>query len=297
MKKAILAFIASLLFLDLFAYTPGQDTVKLWKIKGETNIGFSQLSLSNWSAGGENSVAANSLFNFFADYHKDKFTWNNYIGFAYGVQKQQSFSNWRKTDDKIELSTGVGIKAAGRWDYAALLSFKTQFDNGYKYLNNDERTLLSGFMAPGYLQLALGMEYKPVDYFSLLLSPIGARVTFVNNDSLSQAGAFGVKAGHKTLTQVGGSVNATFKKDIVKNINLFSQLGLFSNYLKNPQNIIVNWDNTLFLKVTRYISTTIGVTLLYDDNVTFIGSNGQNNGPQLQFKEIFSVGFSYKFAH
>ncbi|HPT15262.1 MAG TPA: DUF3078 domain-containing protein [Bacteroidales bacterium] len=296
MKKTYLSITILALSLTLFTRAAEPDTVKHWKFKSETNIGFSQLALTNWSAGGENSLATNSLLSFFLDYHKNKFTWNNFAGFGYGVQKQESFTNWRKTDDKIDLSTKAGIYAARHWDYTALLNFKTQFADGYKYINNDERVMLSQFMAPGYLQLALGMEYKPADYFSMLLSPIGARMTFVNNDSLSAAGAFGVEKGEKTLTQMGGSVNALFKKDILKNVNLLSKLGLFSNYLKNPECIIVNWENVLLMKVNKYISTTIGTTLIYDDNIDIIDKKGINIGPATQFKEAFTVGFVYSFS-
>jgi len=79
-----------------------------------------------------------------------------------------------------------------------------------------------------------------VEYFSVLISPIGSRVTIVSDEKLSDAGAFGVTPGETALVQVGASVNAIFKKDIFKNINLMSKLDLFSDYKKNPENIIVN---------------------------------------------------------
>lgn len=295
MKKIALTLLAGFM-ICLYARSAEPDTVRHWKLKAETNIGFSQLALSNWSAGGENSLATNALINLFADYNKNKFTWNNFAAFGYGVQKQESFSNWRKTDDKIELTTKAGIYAARQWNYTALLSFKTQFDKGYKYINNDERVLLSQFMAPGYIQLAIGMDYKPADYFTLLLSPIGSRVTLVDEDSLSGAGAFGVDPGKRSLIQMGGSVTAQFKKDVLKNVNLLSKLGLFTNYLKNPENIIVNWENTIFLKVNKHISTTIGTTLIYDDNINSFDKEGNKHGPKMQFKESFSVGFSFSFT-
>ena len=296
MTKLSFSVLSFTLLFVITTYAAEPDTVKHWKTKGENNIGFAQLALNNWAAGGENSLAVNSLFNYFADYHKNKFTWNNFAGFGYGVQKQESFSNWRKTDDRIEFMTKAGIYAARHWDYTALINFKTQFSKGYKYVSSDERIFLSQFLAPGYLQFAVGMEYKPAEFFSLLLSPIGSRVTIVNHDSLSDAGAYGVDPGNKTLTQLGGSINAMFKKDLVKNVNLFSKLGLFSNYLKNPECIIVNWENTLSLKVNKYISTTIGTNLIYDDNINLIDKNGNNIGPGTQFKETFTVGFSYNFA-
>jgi hypothetical protein len=59
----------------------------------------------------------------------------------------------------------------------------------------------------------------------------------------------------------------------------------------------VNWENTLFLKVNKYLSTTIGTMLIYDDNISATDNNGQSIGPRVQFKEVLSVGFAYKFSN
>jgi len=149
-------------------------------------------------------------------------------------------------------------------------------------------------MAPGYFQLAIGLSYKPADYFSVLLSPIGSRLTVVNDQRLSDEGAYGVEKGKASLFQAGASVNALFKKDIVKNVNLMSKLDLFSNYLKNPENIIVNWENLIILKVNKYISVNFAAMLIYDDNIAYIDpDDGIQRGARTQFMETFTVGFAY----
>lgn len=293
MKKVSILIVTLLFGLHLMA----QDTTsapKNWKTKLETNLGFSQTALSNWAAGGENTLAANGLFNYFADYSKGKFTWNNYFGAAYGIIKQESFADWRKADDKLAFTSKAGIYAWKNWDYTALVDFKTQFAEGFKYPNDS--VYISKLFAPAYLQASIGLNYKPADYFSLFLSPIGTRFTFVNDQRLSDEGQFGVTPGDKMLFQAGASLNAMFKKDLFKNINLMSKLDLFSNYLKNPQNIIVNWENLLQLKVNKYISTSIGAHLIYDDNIVSKDKEGNPIGPQIQLKEGFTVGFAYTFA-
>jgi hypothetical protein len=295
MKKVSILIITVVFGIQLMA----QDAAPLpknWKTKLETNLGFSQTALSNWAAGGENTLATNGLFNYFADYTKGKFTWNNYLGAAYGIIKQESFTNWRKADDKLNFNSKAGIYAWKNWDYTALVDFKTQFSEGYKYGANDSRTKISNLFAPAYLQASVGLNYKPADYFSLFLSPIGTRFTFVNDTALSNYGAFGVDPGKSMLFQAGASLNAMFKKDLFKNINLMSKLDLFSNYLKNPENIIVNWENLLQLKVNKYISTSIGAHLIYDDNIVAKDKEGNPIGPQIQLKEGFTVGFAYTFA-
>ncbi len=50
-------------------------------------------------------------------------------------------------------------------------------------------------MALGYINFALGVDYKPLNNFSLLLSPISTKLTFARDDSLSSVGAFGVDSG------------------------------------------------------------------------------------------------------
>jgi hypothetical protein len=140
------------------------------------------------------------------------------------------------------------------------------------------------------------MSYKPQPYFSVMMSPVGGRVTLLNDERLSMKGAFGVPKGKRELWQMGGSVEAMFKKDLMKNINLLSKLSLFSNYLKNPENIIINWENTMFLKVNKYVSSTISAITIYDDNIKTIGTGGETRGAKIQFKEAFSIGLAYKIA-
>lgn len=48
------------------------DSIKAWKKGGVGALNFSQVSFSNWAAGGENAISAAALLNFFANYKKDK---------------------------------------------------------------------------------------------------------------------------------------------------------------------------------------------------------------------------------
>jgi hypothetical protein len=160
-------------------------------------------------------------------------------------------------------------------------------------------------MAPGYFQLSIGLNYKPVSYFAVFISPIGARLTIVNDANLTNTrdqdgkliGAFGVIGDNTTLWQVGGSINAVFKKDIMKNVNFMSKLDLFSDYRHNPQNIIVGWENNILMKVNKYISLTFTSMLIYDDNIKYTDPEGITRGPRTQFRETFAIGFAYSLEH
>ena len=301
MKKYTLFLFISFCCSQITAFSQDVDTA--WKSKYEASLGFAQTSFTNWSAGGENATAINGMLNIYKMYAKGKVFWNNYLGLAYGVNMQQTEPKVRKTNDKIDFLTKGGITAWHNWDYAGLFEFRSQFDEGFNYPNDS--VPISKFMAPGYFQLSIGLNYKPVEYFSVFISPIGARLTVVNDSKLTNTvdnngkliGAFGVIGDNTTLWQVGGSINAVFKKDIVKNVNYMSKLDLFSDYHHNPQNIIVGWENNLLMKVNKYLSVNLTTMLIYDDNIKYTDKEGITHGPRTQFRESLSIGFAYTMEH
>ncbi len=274
-----------------------------WKKGGMGSINFNQVALSNWAAGGENSMSGAAFLTLFANYAKDRLSWDNQLDLAYGLLKSGD-AKVRKNEDKIDLNSKVGYKvsANSKFYYTFLFNFKSQFANGYDYKND---TLLkypiSKFLAPGYLLYSIGIDYKPDDAFSLYLSPLTGRTIIVNDDMLSQAGAFGVDPGKKSLTQLGAYLRAMYKKDVFTNVNFQTKLELFSNYLDNPQNIAVNHEILIAMKVNKFITANIGTQMIYDDiiPVTVIketsGVKEAKTGPRLQFKEVFGIGLSYKF--
>src|SRR5580698_640289 len=172
------------------------DTVKMtWKTGGLYNLTFSQAALSNWSAGGDKSaLSLNTLLNVYAFYANGKNSWDNMLVLAYGVTNTTSLGT-RKTNDNIDLTSKYGYDVGKKWYLTGLLDFRTQFAPGYNYPDQNTKVLTSTFLAPAYLLLAAGMDYKPNDHFSLFLSPLTIREVIVRNDSLASVGAFGVDSG------------------------------------------------------------------------------------------------------
>ena len=283
--------------------TQNADTTLGWKSGGVIGITLAQTSLTNWAAGGQNSVAANGILSLFANYRNKKSVWDNSLDIGYGLLKQGQDESFRKTDDKIDFLSKYGQEAFKNFYYAAMLNFKTQMSPGYKYPNTTDK--ISDLFSPAYLVGALGMDYKPGGYFSAFFAPVTAKITFVTDEALSAAGAFGVDPGKKTKSEFGGYLRIIysrndFKSDFLKNISFTSKMDLFSNYLDKPQNIDVNWETLIVMKVNKYISVNLNTQLIYDDNVKIsIDNNGDGiideKGSRVQFKEIFGVGFSYKF--
>ena len=48
-------------------------------------------------------------------------------------------------------------------------------------------------MAPGYLLFAAGYDFKKGDWLSLFFAPVTGKMTFVLDETLANAGAFGVE--------------------------------------------------------------------------------------------------------
>lgn len=290
MKKFFSAIlIATLLTSVIYAQDEVADG---WKKGGMSAINFSQVSLTNWAAGGENSFSGNLILNGFANMKKGKMTWDNTLSFGYGLLKQGDKST-RKSDDKLELASKLGKYAFKSWYYSGLLNFKTQVSPGFEYADDPANDIMiSDFLAPGYLNIAIGMDYKPNDNFTAMISPVSGKITMVIDTIFSVAN--GLDAGATSRSEFGAYAKVVFKKEIMENIGFQTKLDLFSNYIDNPQNIDVNWEVILTMKINKYVNANLSTSLLYDDDIKILNNEGIA-AARTQFKEVFGVGFTFSF--
>lgn len=305
MKKSLsLTLILVLIGITVFAQEPAKKDTCYWTSSGNIGLNISQSYLSNWAAGGENAINGLGLFNYEQNYLKGKTKWDNNLSMALGYSILGENAAI-KTDDRIELNSIYGYKATEKLFYSLAFSFKSQFANGYNY-SVDSTNRISGFLIPAYITLGVGMEWTPSPKFSLNVSPATLRLTVVNDQDLADAGAFGVDpaeydsignvvtAGKKTRYEIGAKVVAQLNIPLFENVSFDSKLELFSNYLKNPQNVDVDWQNLITMKVNKWLNANISAHLIYDDDIMILDKDGKT-GPRLQFKEVLSIGLSYKF--
>jgi hypothetical protein len=268
-----------------------QDTAHKagWKKGGFFTLNLAQGSLSNWQGGGDkNSFSAVGFLNLFAVLRQGKNLWNNTLDLGYGYINTTSLGS-RKSDDRIDLLSKYGYQLSEKWYAGGLFNFRSQFAPGYLYQKDESgiesKTLTSKFLAPGYILLSLGFDFRPGDGFSLFLSPLAERWIIVADDALSAAGAYGVTPGEKSKNELGAFASAEFNQNVMTNVTFKSRLDVFSNYKHTPQNVDLFWTNILAMKVNRFLSANIAVDLLYDDDA--IG--------RLQLRQLLGVGFSSKF--
>jgi hypothetical protein len=113
------------------------------------------------------------------------------------------------------------------------------------------------------------------------------------------AGVMLVK-GRNVRQEFGGYFRMQYRGDVMPNVNLFAKLELFSNYLNNPQNIDVNAEVLVTMKVNKYISANLNMQAIYDHDVNIAVDDNNDgvldgSGPRLQFRQVLGVGLAVKF--
>lgn len=304
-----------------------------WKKGVNFSLSFAQGGSRNWAAGAEKfSISLAAYASFFANKKMGDWTWNNTLDIGYALVNTTSLGV-RKNDDKIDLFSKIGKSLTPHMDFSVVGNFRSQFTNGYNYnyLGKGYKHRNSGFMAPAYLTLAPGLDWKPSGYFSLFFSPLSARfilVTQLPKGYYFQAGVIPVQDGggyelpvstlygvdpEKMLRfELGGFASAQFNKEVFKNVQYKSRLDLYANYLSSsrfeaigpdqlkvvsteaqPQNVDVFWTNTISMKVNKWLQVTYNFDLIYDDDIRQFGPTKDKPGTQM--RSLLGIGIAASF--
>ena len=262
-----------------------------WTSEFSAGLNFNQAAFSgNWKNGGINSVAFGSIVAGKANYAKDRLTWDNEMELLFGIVNNEG-ERTRKSNDRIFLDSKVGYKMSGNWSAYFSLNFLSQFAKGYNFHENDSVTLISNFLAPGYLTSSLGFEYKPNQEFALRLSPFSPRFTFVTDKSLylTVPENYGVPIGKTLRTEwLALQIYATYDKNITETFNIKSRYQLFANYeTLDWKTIDHRLDITLTAKITNLINVTLTSINLYDID----------QDPGVQYSQTLALGILYKVGN
>ena len=310
MKRFLLSLAVMLLASQMLLAQDSEE--KNWTHGGYVGLNVSQSHFSNWTSGGQDNINGLGTFKYNLNYLKGKSKWDNTLDLALGYSYFDFDMKPIKTDDRINLSSLYGYDVVkDELFITANLNFQTQFADGYDY-KTDSTNKISTFLAPAYLTVGLGAQYTPNSWFSLNLAPASGRLTIVNDQDLADAGAFGVKGalldpvtgeilehGSKFRMELGAQLIANVNYEIFKNVIFSSKLIVFYDYLQDREfnaldkkyncRFDFDWDNALILKVNDWLNCNITARLVYDEDIIPIEGDSF-----LQFKEVLSVGISYK---
>ncbi len=266
-----------------------------WLHNFSAGLQFSQAYISpNWYQGGNNNVnmIGNVRWNVKLN---DKFHPNliaeatTQYKLAISSAPNDSVHNYLISEDLFQFNGTFGVRAINNWYYSANAMFKTQFFNSYK---SNSRDLKSAFLSPGELNVGLGMTYskenKPKRFrIEVSISPLSYNMKMSTNSRINVTN-FGIKEGHRTISEVGSNAEMKMTWNIMWNITYNSRIFLFTDY-DYAQG---DWENTLNFSINRYLSTQLYVHLRYDSSRDKVDDSRWS---KWQLKEILSFGLQYQF--
>ena len=283
------AFAQDEIIIDSSPKETAEDTS--WKKKVEFGANLNQGSFSsNWTGGAVNSIALGSHLNAVLEYEKGRNSWRNDLQAQYGIVRNQGQES-RKSVDRLFFDTKYGREVSEHWSLIANLNFLSQFTPGYDYDKDPDgevvRRKVSGPFSPAYLTEAVGLEYRPTDYFFLTFSPGAVRQTIVSDLNLYKTFPknYGVPIGQRVRTEVAlMQLVANFDKEVATNLNLKFRYQLFANY-QDLGAIDHRLDANFTAKINKYWNVTLGAIMIYD----------QDQSLNVQLAQSLSIGFLYTF--
>ena len=305
-----------------------------WTNSLKTNVTVGQTGLFNWAAGGDNTVSMAAFIDGNANWKKGDMFWNNRLQLDYGFLYASSKPILQKNTDRIYLESKWGYKTEKmkKFYFSANFDFKSQFSNGYDYLTptslvdennnkltgsalveawNEARVLKSGFLAPAYTNLALGIDYVPTKWLSVNFAPLTGGFVIVRTPELRKSYSMELKDEWKDVTEgvptdgsqfraakfeFGAQLKADAKVNVNDKFSYTTQLVLFANYLDIKHCPRINWDNRIDWKLAKYFSLTLTTNLIYDDTIMITTEADPTPKARVQFKESLAFGFTYTIA-
>ncbi len=266
-----------------------------WMHQFSGNIQFSQAYVSpNWYQGGNNNlnIIAHAIWNvkLNQNYHP-KLLFDTTIQYKLGMNSapDDSLRNYSISEDLFQINSTFAVKAAKRWFYSLTFQFKTQLLNSY---TSNTRTLRAAFLSPADLNVGVGMTYnysKKNFTFDASISPLAYNMKICTDRSMDVT-AYGIKPGHKTVSQYGSTAELKMRWAIAYNIIWQSRVFFFTDY----SYIQADWENTLSFEINRFLTTQIYCHARYDSSTP--RTEGDHTWRKFMLKEILSFGFAYKFS-
>ena len=261
-----------------------------WTFSGDSKLQFLQNYISdNWYKGGESNYSMVGNVTLEANYNnKSKFKWDNKLELKLGFKnsKEDTLHKFKTNNDLIRYTGKVGLQATKNWYYSLQFLAYTQFDKGLK--SNDPKTY-SDFMSPLDLNLGLGMDYSVNTKDNRLkgsvnLSVLSFHFRYVDRKNL--ASRHGIIGDHHTLEEFGSQITASLTWNICDQVKWNTRYYMYTTY----KNVLMEWENTISLQVSKYISANIFLYPRFDDSTKRDEDYGY-----FQFTEYSSLGFAYSF--
>lgn len=259
-----------------------------WRRELNLLLQFSQNYVSgNWYAGGNSNLAILGIVkgNLNYDAHK-RVSWENTLEWRLGTSTVHgdSLRKINTTDDLFRLYSKVGVKIVNKLYGSASAEFQTTLFRTWK---TNEKVLKTGPFAPLRMNLSLGVDYKPIDGLSIVVSPLAYKMVYAADTIRTPYTSFGIAQGSNLLSEVGSSVRVEWTWNPLREISLYTLFYTYTNYRMIELDLEVTCD---FI-INRFLSTRLTLHPRYDSSRIADG----DERAKIQFKEFVSIGFAHKF--
>ncbi|MHC1739423.1 MAG: DUF3078 domain-containing protein [Ignavibacteriaceae bacterium] len=250
-----------------------------WATSGMLGININQISLTNWSQGGDNALAWTIVSNMSADYVSGSWTLKNSLKLAYGRTKLGD-TEYRTNDNEIYQESIISHSVGWPVDPFFSNSIRSSVGNGFDY-KAVPVAQVAAFFDPGYITQSLGLTYNKISFFSTRIG-LALQETFTGKyrqytddpTTSDKIEAFKLDTGVECVTE--GNI------PVEDNLIITSKLRLFSRF--NSMDVWdVRWDNTVTAQVTKFINVNMNVLLIYE----------KSQSVKTQLKESLQLGFTF----
>ena len=289
---------------SLTALKPLEEIPVYWSYGLGSSFTMNQTYFSNWSRGGESSIAGLLDIRGTAEYTnkelKSKWTSSGRLRYGAIITEAQGF---RSNTDEIEVNSQYNRVLRDKIDFSSVFYGKTQVAKGYNFPNDS--VVVSKFLNPGTFTIGLGVEYKPIPKTSLNFSPLSYRNTFVLDTVNINQVAFGIDNDLRARQEMGGQLVIRNSITILDGLNITNLVRLFSGYLDKPKNIDVDWEMSLDKQINWYSMIRVNFHIIYDDDIRFpvldsagepvlLPDGSEKKLPRTQLKQFLGLTLAFR---
>lgn len=280
MKKFLYLIIFALVCLTMNISAADIDSTKLnkWNPASVIGLNISQLALSNWTQGGENSLAYIFNSNMGMDYFSLDWNFRNNLKLAFGRTKLGG-ADYRTIDNELYLESVLSKNIGWKIDPYFSNNLRTAVAPGYNY-KDPTTPKIADFFDPAYLTQSVGFTYNKLENLKTRLGVavqeiITNKMTYYSDDPVTQKiEKLKVDTGIESVTE--GEFT------LMQNLGYKSNLRLFSTF-KNLDVWDIRWDNSIVAKVNDYVNVNFSALLVYE----------KRQSPKTQLKEGLMLGILY----
>jgi hypothetical protein len=282
MKIILVLLIVFFLNVAVQAQDEGEEKKDtLWTPNGVIGLNLSQVAFTNWSQGGENSIAFTLFTLLGLDYIGDPWKWKNSLKIAYGRTKVGD-QEFRTNDNEIFFESTLIFNVGWEVSPYAGATARTAITKGFDY-SVDPAAQIVDLLDPLYLTEGLGFVYDKIENFSTRLG-IGFKQTIASDfdtlytddpDTPNEVEDFKFESGIEFVTE--------YKLEFLKNMEYYTNLRLFGRF-EEISVWDVRWDNLLVAKINDYFNVNFNLLLVYDVDQSL----------KTQIKEALQLGISYR---